>query len=316
MRRSSAAKSEEGKIIDCTVGAMVYGTTRVGGLVGFSYFAAVTGSRAEGQVLGMDEPSCWGLGGLVGENNGGTVTSCRAGCSVRGNRYIGGLVGENVVAQIHRSFADGHVSGESEIGGLVGRSRGGVIVDCYSLAAVEGSHYVGGLAARHAGSCYCTANTPGSLARCYAAGPVNVSGTSGGLLFVTEDSTVEHSFWDLEATGCLWSDGGTGKTTSEMGDLKMYVNAGWDFVGEETNGTEDIWSLAALAAYPRFTWETAPGDFDADGDVDLRDYSILGAQWRRPDTGFWSNGACIAADGLIDFDDLDRFTQAWLSGRK
>lgn len=309
-------KSEEGKVLECTVGTAVYGATRVGGLVGFSYFAAVTGCRAEGQVLGVDDSSCWGIGGLVGENNGGTVTSSRSGCSVRGNRYIGGLVGENVVAEIHCSFADGHVSGEGEVGGLVGRSRGGVIADCYSLAAVEGSYYVGGLAARHAGSCYCTANTPGRLARCYAAGPVKVNGTSGGLLFVTEDSAVEDSFWDIEATGCIWSDGGTGRTTSEMGDLNMYVDAGWDFVGEEANGTEDIWSLTALAAYPQLAWETTPGDFDADGDVDLRDYSIFAGQWRRPDTGFWSSGSYMAADGIIDFDDLDRFARAWLPGRK
>ena len=63
------------------------------------------------------------------------------------------------------------------------------------------------------------------------------------------------SFWDMQTSGQSWSDGGTGKTTAEMQTAKTFLDAGWDFVGETANGTEDLWWILEGKDYPRLWWE-------------------------------------------------------------
>jgi hypothetical protein len=36
----------------------------------------------------------------------------------------------------------------------------------------------------------------------------------------------------------------------------MFLEAGWDFVDEATNGNEDIWWILERQDYPRLWWET------------------------------------------------------------
>ena len=62
-------------------------------------------------------------------------------------------------------------------------------------------------------------------------------------------------FWDIQTSGQATSAGGTGKTTAEMQTAKTFLDAGWDFVGETANGTEDIWWINEGKDYPRFVWE-------------------------------------------------------------
>ena len=55
------------------------------------------------------------------------------------------------------------------------------------------------------------------------------------------------------------SAGGTGKTTAAMQDLATYLAAGWDFVGETANGTEDLWKMSHEGpSYPKLAWEHVP----------------------------------------------------------
>ena len=56
-----------------------------------------------------------------------------------------------------------------------------------------------------------------------------------------------HSFWDTQTSGQAASAGGTGKTTAEMQMASTFLEAGWDFVGETANGTEDIWWIQSKA---------------------------------------------------------------------
>jgi len=51
------------------------------------------------------------------------------------------------------------------------------------------------------------------------------------------------------------SAGGTGKTTAEKQMASTFLQAGWDFVDETTNGTEDIWWIDEGNNYPRLWWE-------------------------------------------------------------
>jgi hypothetical protein len=66
--------------------------------------------------------------------------------------------------------------------------------------------------------------------------------------------TITASFWDTETSGQVTSDGGTGLSTIEMQTLSTFIDAGWDFVGETANGTDDIWKMPA-GDYPRLSWE-------------------------------------------------------------
>jgi hypothetical protein len=306
-------KSDQGSVTDCTISAVVGGTMRVGALIGQSYYGEVVRCRAVGEVRGLG--ASWAIGGLIGENSSGPLTECRASCTVTGDTCVGGLAGDNPLAEVARCSAGGTVSGGSDVGGLLGRSNGGVITDCYAAAEVTGEATTGGLVGRHGPSCYCYVYTPGLVSRCYAAGPVNGDADAGGLIGLNERSNTEDSFWDIQVTGCKNSDGGEGKTTSQMRDQATYEDAGWDIVAGDEKGPPLVWRLTAKA-YPRLEWEGTAFDLNADRRVDWRDYAVLARHWRQIDTGFWSSGVCITRDGIVDCDDLAELAGAWLTGER
>ena len=63
------------------------------------------------------------------------------------------------------------------------------------------------------------------------------------------------SFWDMEASGRVSSSGGIGKTTAEMQTVSTFLDAGWDFIDETEDGTENIWWILEGQDYPRLWWE-------------------------------------------------------------
>ena len=62
-------------------------------------------------------------------------------------------------------------------------------------------------------------------------------------------------FWNTQTSGQAVSIGGTGKITAEMQTASTFLEAGWDFVGETDNGTDDIWWIDEGQGYPRLWWE-------------------------------------------------------------
>ncbi len=66
--------------------------------------------------------------------------------------------------------------------------------------------------------------------------------------------------------------------------------------------------------YVRWWVEGDPGDFDADGDVDVADQAAF-ADCYGGDGSHWSNPACrffdLDADDDVDCDDWDQFTDTW-----
>ncbi|MEN6574771.1 MAG: thioredoxin family protein [Phycisphaerales bacterium] len=54
------------------------------------------------------------------------------------------------------------------------------------------------------------------------------------------------------------SEGGVGKMIAEMQMAGAFLEAGWDFVDETANGTEDIWWIDEGQDYPRLWWEPRP----------------------------------------------------------
>ena len=73
-----------------------------------------------------------------------------------------------------------------------------------------------------------------------------------------DSGVTEFSFWDTQTSGMTTSEGGTGKTTAEMQTQNTFTDAGWDFVGEDVNGTDDIWDIEGTN-YPNLSWQFFSG---------------------------------------------------------
>ncbi len=214
-------------------------------------FGYVNGASAQIKNLGLIEPKVhtgtdgwsWGVGALAGWLEEGTITNCYVeGGSVSGNEDIGGLVGSNqdIIANCYANSVVDCNSG----GGLVGINWIGEITNCYSAGSISGNEWVGGLAGCNVGT----------ITNCYSAGSVAANDIVGGLVGENWGEIIG-SFWDTQTSGQLTSDGGTGKTTAQMQTMSTFTNAGWDFVGETANGTEDIWWILEGQDYPRLWWE-------------------------------------------------------------
>ena len=220
-------------------------------------------------------PSCKGrvarFGALVGQMDEGSIINCYvAGGRVAADGCVGGLVGDNYAGTISGCYTTCNVAYaagrplwpwrtrevplDAGFGGLVGMNEG-EIRNSYALGAVQGDWFVGGLVGRNA-----TSLRVGVIANCFAAGPVSGTTYLGGLVGVGEfdgEGTIQNSLWDRQTTGQAQGlGGGTGRTTSQMQDLSTYLKAGWDFVGEVLNGTQDIWMMdPGWPSYPRLAWQ-------------------------------------------------------------
>jgi len=186
------------------------------------------------------------VGGLVGLNEG-AVTNCYSNSTVSGDYWVGGLVGSNYYqGVVTQCYSTGPVRGDSAVGGLVGENGyRGTVNQCYSTGVVSGNAFVGGL----------VGDNTGDVNQCYSTGAVSgslwcVGGLVGGI-----GARATACFWDIETSSQTWSDGGIGKTTAEMQTAATFLEAGWDFVDETENGTEDIWWINEGQYYPKLWWQ-------------------------------------------------------------
>jgi len=272
----------------------------------FGFIGCLMGTEASIQDLTLVDPNVnsdwgWGVGSLVGKNEGGTITNCHAananirgwmsvgglvganysygmisGCSATGNvsentfmsiifSCVGGLVGENTFwSEIENSFAKCNVSGDDCLGGLVGESViYSPITNCYAGGSVTGTtNYIGGLVGRFASAF--------GIEYCYSSSVVtgpNESESVGGLVGgkIGSSSVSDYftaCFWDSQINPGLAGIGNAtdpcgviGESTANMQTDTTFTSAGWDFLGETANGTEDIWAVLEGIDYPEFVWE-------------------------------------------------------------
>ncbi|RVU11949.1 beta strand repeat-containing protein, partial [Methylobacterium oryzihabitans] len=164
------------------------------------------------------------VGGLVGNNNGGTVSQSYASGSVSGGGDVGGLVGYNDVnGRVSQSYASGSVSGNSSVGGLVGANYG-TVSQSYASGSVSGFNSVGGLVGWNRRM----------VSQSYASGSVSGRSDVGGLVGDNGGyGTVTDGYWDTQTTGRATgvgtgsSTGVTGLTTPQARTASSYV--GFDF---------------------------------------------------------------------------------------
>ena len=212
----------------------------VGGLAGVNY-GTIRSDCCCGSVNGQYQ-----TGSLVGLNYGLITLSYNSG-TVRGKKSVGGLVGENWHGSITSSCSSGLVNGSGDyVGGLVGWNIG-PITSSYSTSVVSGRQVVGGLVGY---------NHIEPITSSYSIGTVNGNQAIGGLVGYNDRGVITLSFWDTETSSQTESDGGTGLTTIEMQDISTYLNAGWDFIDESDNGTDDLWWINDGQDYPRLWWES------------------------------------------------------------
>jgi len=240
-----------GSISNCYSSGAVSGKGDVGGLVGWNQYGSISNCSSTGGVSGDDL-----VGGLVGENWHGSISNCYSIGDVNGtDQSVGGLVGFDWDGSISNCYSRGAVSGEIQVGGLMGVNLGNVS-NCYSTGDVDGERNVGGLVG---------SNFHGSISNCYSSGDVEGADYVGGLVGWKLYGIVSNCIWDTDTqthgvTESIGYNEGTvtnveGLSTTEMQDINTYLNAGWDFVGETANGTDDIWLICQGRDYPRLWWQ-------------------------------------------------------------
>lgn len=204
--------------------------------------------------LGVTHCLIYGRSDVAGLLGAGKDTTVISDCYVTGKivsveNNAGGLVGTQLRGSITNSFSTAHiVCADYNSGGLLGQFLGaansGTLKNCYATGNVDGNNQVGGLIG---------AADRLNIENCYAAGKVSGnSDLAGFIAYIVNTATVTNSFWDVEAStqnisSAIGSNDpnseATGKTTLEMQTLSTFTNAGWDFLGETTNGTDDTWQL-------------------------------------------------------------------------
>ena len=299
--------SHRGIIDNSYAKGFVSGDERIGGLVGRSSSGSIINSVASGRVSGERR----NVGGLVGDNSG-SVASCSAGGDVSGSERVGGLVGYNP-GTITCSYSSGFVSADIDVGGLVGDNKE-VVENCYAAGSVTGKECVGGLVG--------TNTWPAKITNCYSIGAVEGTTDAGGLVGFNDEAIIKTSFWDSRTSGrdnmCgrelygIGCDDTHGKTTAQMQMKGMFFSAGWDFVEESVNGTENIWSICEGQNYPQFARQFRTGDFNNDTRVNFKDFAILAERWlERDNPFFWCRGTDLTDDGEVNYDDLKVFAENW-----
>jgi hypothetical protein len=331
-----------GAVSNCWSAGDVLGDSSVGGLVGTCHRPTrisrcyskgrVSGQLDVGGLVGVCSKKssiadCFALGSAFAQRQAGGVVGCHEGSILRSystasvsvtGDYAGGLVGLNG-GTIGASWAGGTVAGGSGIGGLIGFNvwddqflqYNPVVTDCYARGNVHGENQVGGLIGF---------NQKGTVLRCYSTGPVTGETTDSvvsGLAGTSDATLVQNSFWDMETSGVSESTAGTGKTTAEMQNLWTYIVAGWDFVGEASNGTEDIWKMCCgRPIYPKLAWEPLlAGDFVDPEGVDFRDLAFLAEHWLET-TPLPCGSPDLNFDARVDMKDLALLAQSWQHGAR
>jgi len=182
--------------------------------------------------------------------------------NIAGGDDVGGLAGISRYASVAQCYSTGSVSGKGYLGGLVGE-KGGVMTSCYSMATIlgdrTGQSYGGGIGGL-------VGENHGTMTHCYSIGSVMCDGPDktsrgvpvvGGLagrnsMFANSWAIATNCFWDVETSGRITSEGGTGKTTAEMQTAGTFLTWG-------TCSNEGVWTINDGNDYPRLQWENKPG---------------------------------------------------------
>ncbi len=100
--------------------------------------------------------------------------------------------------------------------------------------------------------------------------------------------------------------------------LSTFTSAGWNFINETTNGTNDYWRLCVDGIdYPRLAWEFSNhGDFVCPDGVPTEDLTHFVSWWLSLNCA--NSNECAETDmnanGTVDLVDFAIFATHWLEG--
>ena len=223
----------------------------VGGVAGYSR-GNIENCSVSGSVSGNSNSdgtsNC--VGGVVGQQYGGTITECSSSAIVEGTNAVGGVAGQTVNATLTACYATGDVTAERDpqnntyAGGVVGYNGASTLIACYATGNVigtgtgTGSIYVGGVTG---------SNDSGTLTACYHAAETvsGPDGATGGVTGRNYDANVGIP----SITACYWQNNqaqgignnqagttdGTTKVADDWMDAMNAMNAalsgtGWQYV--------------------------------------------------------------------------------------
>lgn len=158
-----------------------------------------------------------GVGGLVGEKGGGTVSRCSVSGTVTGPERVGGLVGNNRSGDISECYSTATVTATSQIAGGLVSSNWGIISDCYAKCTVNSPNFVGGLLGK--------SESGNIVANCYSSGTVtSTTVNKGGLV---GNGASGNSYYDSTISGLTETASGIPQTSTQLQTQATYT--GWDF---------------------------------------------------------------------------------------
>jgi hypothetical protein len=250
------------------------------GLFGYVVGATIKNVKLQNVNINLDNLN--NVGGLIGEQTGGSITNCHSTGSVSvtgsGPYYVGGLIGlQDGGGSASYCYSSCSVTSANccGIGCLIGGQSGGTISNCYCTGSVTSTDGlgIGGLIGGQepsstATNCYCTGSVTGgsvvggligyqwdvscAVTNCYSTGSVTGSSAGGLIGWQKYGGFVTNCFWDLTTSTQSTSVGGTGETTGDMKTASTFLAAGWcgsiwNMDGEINNG------------YPYLKWQNPSG---------------------------------------------------------
>lgn len=240
------------------------GFSPIGTYVNFPFTGSFNGDNHTITGLNINRSSTNGVA-MFGYTEGANIENVGlVNVSVVGNEQVSALVGRTgETTTISNCFSTGAISSGSyygTVGGLIGYHAGSSSLEnSYSRASITGTRPGG---TRSLGGLIGSTHTS-SVTNCYSTGAVSggIEGYIGGLIGWSM-ATESNNFWDTQTSGQATSAAGVGKTTAEMQDVNLYMNATWDFMDEIINGIDDIWGInsAENGGYPFLAWQGYTND--------------------------------------------------------
>lgn len=252
---------------------------------------------------------CGYSGILAGACDSSLITNCACTGSVNGMHNLGGIVGYVANSTIQYCYTDVDVNaGDDIVGGIAGYLLNSMVNDCYSKSNVVGFNV----------------NT-GPIAG------VKVNSTLHRFYCTSPAVHLDRAFNGVTDADCFWQEPGVWyelfdhnrnsqlKTSREMKDPNLYLNAGWDFVIETENGTDNIWDIDTSGVindgYPFLHWEHPETIyFTSINDIQIPDNYCLYQNYPNPfnpSTTISYQLLAVSDIHMIIFDLSGRKIQQW-----
>lgn len=239
-----------------------------GGLIGYANGGNfISNSSSSGSLSGTAD---FGAGGLIGSVTGSTISKCYSSVNITilqaastWTPSAAGLCLSLTGSICEESFCTGNIgfapgAAYHTMAGAIGYvEQNSVVRNCYSRGNVIGVPE-NEFTFRINGGFIGLIESGSTVTNCYSTGIV-INDNNGGFIQVNAGCVVSNCYWDTQSSLTTNSSGGTGESTANMQLQSTFTNAGWDFLGESNNGSNEIWKMDAPCyvndGYPIFAWQ-------------------------------------------------------------